>query len=112
MEIGKLSIDGPYGNLLNKMVSEMASKEYSLKTIEAYVLNMEKFLSTISSPNIDLSDLRIYLNRTLSGSTIEALHFFFREVIAPTTQEPVSQTKSAIQSLSLQEDSLYPILAV
>jgi len=112
MEIGKINIDGPYGNLLNKMVSEMASREYNLKTIESYVLQMENFLSTISSPNIDISDLKIYLNRTLSSSTLEALHFFFREVLPSTTQEQLGQAiKPAHQSLTLQ-DSLYPVLVV
>ncbi len=112
MNVGKPVIEGPYGTVLSKMMYEMVRKDYPLNEIESYITNIEKFLTLIASPNMDISDVKMYLTRTISSTSVEALHFFFREVLASLPQETGYPERPADRNLNLQEDSLYQVLTV
>lgn len=73
-------IENQHGELLNMVVSEMVNQDYTLKSIDNYVSQIESFLNTMSS-SIDQRDLKYYLKEVESNSTLQALHFFFKEVL-------------------------------
>ncbi len=74
-------IEAPnHSDLLNMMVSEMVNQNYTLKSIDTYVSQIETFLNTLSG--METTDIKSYLSRIKSDSTIDAIHFFFRDILA------------------------------
>ena len=72
-----ITIESPNGPLLNKMVTEMSSKNFDLRTIDSYVNSMETFLELIDDPTSDA------IGKVISPSSLTTLRFFFRQVLKP-----------------------------
>jgi len=68
MENPTIFIDSPYSNLLNKVVAEMISRDYTLKAIDNYVFQIEQFLNFVSSTEIEGADFRSYI-QSIKGDT-------------------------------------------
>ena len=89
MENPTIFIDSPYSNLLNKVVAEMISRDYTLKAIDNYVFQIEQFLNFVSSTEIEGADFRSYIQSIKGDTSLQALHFFFKEVLKPTVVSPL-----------------------
>ena len=77
-----ITIEGRYGPILSQVVSEMVRRDFTLKTIENYVIQIEDFLNTMGKESIEHSDIKTYMNSIKSYSSLQALHFFFREILS------------------------------
>jgi len=73
-------IENQHSDILNMVVTEMVDQNYPLKAIDSYVSQIESFLNTMSS-SIDSRDLKYYLKEIDTTTTVQALHFFFKEVL-------------------------------
>lgn len=100
-----IQIESPYSDLLNKVVTEMINRDFTLQAIEKYVSQIEKFLKFMAESDFKDIDVRAYLKSINSDSSLQALHFFFREVLASTRQEISKAPSEALEGL-------YPQLAV
>ena len=80
-------IEGRYGPILNQVVNEMVRRDFSLKTIENYVQQIEDFLNTMGKESVAHSDIKTYMNSIKSHSSLQALHFFFREILTNQTKD-------------------------
>ena len=76
-----ITIEGRYGPILNQVVNEMVRRDFTLKTIENYVHQIEDFLNMMGKEAVQHSDIKSYMNSVKSYSSLQALHFFFKEVI-------------------------------
>lgn len=96
-------IESPYGELLNKVVTEMIDRDFTLQAIEKYVSQIEGFLNFMAGPDFRDADIRAYLKTVQSDSSLQALHFFFKSVLASIKQG---------SDLSDGLDNLYPKITV
>ncbi len=80
-------IETQHADLLNRVVSEMVDKNYPLKSIDSYVFQIENFLNIMTSSNMETTDIKSYLNNIKSDTSLQALHFFFREILPTVPSE-------------------------
>lgn len=80
-----ICIESQYSDLLNRLVSTMINRDFTLQKIDAYVSQIENFLNTVSSPDIQDLDIKSYLSTTTTS--VQAIHFFFKEVLASKKQD-------------------------
>ena len=79
MENPTIFIDSPYSNLLNKVVAEMISRDYTLKAIDNYVFQIEQFLNFVSSTEIEGADFRSYIQSIKGDNTSKPYTFSLRK---------------------------------
>ena len=105
-----ICIESQYSDLLNKVVSVMVNRDFTLKTIDNYVTQIEGFLEKMGADEMDYVDMRSYLNAIKSDSSFQAIHFFFKEVLGPQKQDP-NKPKPAPKAV-LCADGLYRQIAI